>query len=124
MDYDVTAFINEYTRRYVAQDIEGVTDLCLAPFLAVREGRPIPMPDRAAIRDHFATVIGNYQKAGYASFAPVEIATHPMGVKSAFVTVRWHAMNADGTLARDSETTYLVLMTESGWRFLSYTNHF
>jgi hypothetical protein len=38
--------------------------------------------------------------------------------------VRWHALDADGNVARDTLTTYHVLAIPAAWRFLSYTNHF
>ena len=124
MTDSVDAFMHEYTRRYVAQDVDGVVAMCEAPFLAIREGRAIHMPDRDAVREHFATVIAAYAKAGFSSFAPVEIDTRELGDHAAFTTVRWHALDADGIVARDSRTTYHLLATDDGWRFLSYTNHF
>lgn len=45
MQATVDAFMDEYIRRYSERDVEGVTELCLAPFLAIREGVPINMPD-------------------------------------------------------------------------------
>lgn len=124
VDTEIRALIDEYTRRYVAADIDGVTDLCDVPFLAIREGQAIHLPDRSAVRDHFARIIAGYQAAGFASFAPVELDIHAMGERSAFVIVRWHALDGDGQIARDSRTTYHVLASEAGWRILSYTNHF
>ena len=120
----VGALMQEYTRRYVAHDEDGVTELCICPFLAIREGVAIHLADRAAVRDHFATIMDAYRDAGYASFSPVEIDTRELGERAAFTTVRWHALDAEGNLARDTLTTYHVLSTPDGWRFLSYTNHF
>jgi hypothetical protein len=120
----IEAVLHEYTRRYVARDIEGVVQLCVAPFLAIRDGRAIPLPDAAALRDHFATVIEGYTRAGFAGFGPVELDTRLLGEHAAFTTVRWHAFDADGKVVRDTKTTYHLLRTEHGWRFLSYTNHF
>jgi len=120
----IEELFQEYTRRYVARDIDGVVDLCIAPFVAVRDGRPIHLPDRAAVRDHFATVIDRYRDAGFAAFAPVSVDTRLLGDHAAFATVRWHAFDAHGGVARDSETTYHLLLADDGWRFLSYTNHF
>jgi hypothetical protein len=120
----VDSLMQEYTRRYVAHDEEGVAELCICPFLAIREGVPIHLADRAAVCDHFATVMDAYREAGYASFSPVEIDTRELGERVAFTTVRWHALDPDGTVARDTMTTYHVLSTPAGWRFLSYTNHF
>jgi hypothetical protein len=51
----------EYTRRYTAHDAEGVTELCVSPFLAVREGIPIHLADRDAVRDHFVTIMDAYR---------------------------------------------------------------
>lgn len=120
----VDALIHEYTSRYVALDAEGVAELCLCPFLAVREGVQIHLADRTAVHDHFATIMGAYRDAGYASFSPVAIDTRQLGERAAFTTVRWHALDSDGNVARDTLTTYHLLATPTGWRFLSYTNHF
>ena len=120
----VESLMNEYTRRYVAHDEEGVAELCLYPFLAIREGAPIHLLDRNAVRDHFATVMDAYRDAGFSSFAPVAIDTRQLGDRAAFTTVRWHALDTDGKVARDTLTTYHLLATPAGWRFLSYTNHF
>jgi hypothetical protein len=35
----VDSFFDEYARRYTDRDIEGVTNLCLWPFLAIRAPR-------------------------------------------------------------------------------------
>ena len=120
----VDSLIHEYASRYAARDVEAVTDLCLCPFLAIREGVAIHLADRATVHDHFARIIDAYRDAGYASFAPVAIDTRELGEAAAFTTVRWHALDADGNVARDSLTTYHTLATPERWRFLSYTNHF
>jgi hypothetical protein len=124
MTTTIDGLIEEYTRRYIAHDVEGVADLCHVPFLAVREGRTIHLPDHAAVVDHFGNAMDAYRAAGYTSFVPVELDPRQLGERAAFVTVRWHAMDSAGGVARDSQTTYHLLTTEDGWRFLSYTNHF
>jgi hypothetical protein len=98
--------------------------MCLLPFLAIREGVPIHLADRGAVRDHFMAMIDAYRDAGYTSFAPVAIDTRELGERAAFTTVRWHALDTDGNVARDTQTTYHLLATPDGWRLLSYTNHF
>lgn len=124
MNGPVDSLIHEYTWRYIAHDEDGVTELCLCPFLAIREGVAIHMADRSAVRDHFATIMDAYRDAGYASFSPVEIDIRELGEQAAFTTVRWHALDSEGNVARDTMTTYHVLATADGWRFVSYTNHF
>jgi hypothetical protein len=124
MAASVDSLIYEYTRRYTAHDADGVTELCLHPFLAIREGVPIHLADREAVRDHFVTIMDAYRDAGYADFSPVAIDTRQLGERAALTTVRWHALDTDGNVARDTLTTYQLLETPDGLRFLSYTNHF
>jgi hypothetical protein len=127
--FSVTASIestfDEYTRLYSARDVEGVTNLCLWPFFAVRRGEAIYMPDRAAVRDHFANAIIAYRvTTGTVAWTPVEIDARPLGEHSVFATLHWNAVDADGQVVRDTWTSYQLLTTPDGWRFLSYTNHF
>jgi SnoaL-like domain len=124
MTATVESLIHEYTRRYTAHDAEGVTELCLSPFLAIREGAAIRLADREAVRDHFVTIMDAYREAGYASFSPVAIDTRQLGERAGLTTVRWQALDTDRNVARDTLTTYHLLATPAGWRFPSYTNHF
>jgi hypothetical protein len=116
--------VDEYIRRYSERDVEGVTDLCLWPFLAVRKGEAIHLPDRAAVRDHFAGTIVAYRVMGVVAWKQVEIDARRLGEHSFFATVHWNAVADDGEVLRDTWTSYQLLDTSDGWRFLSYTNHF
>jgi hypothetical protein len=121
----VASTFEEYTRLYSDRDVEGVTDLCLWPFLAIRRGEAIHMPDRAAVRDHFANAIIAYRVTrDVVAWTPVEIDARQLGEHSVFATLHWNAVNADGQVVRDTWTSYQLLATPDGWRFLSYTNHF
>jgi hypothetical protein len=121
----VASTFDEYTRLYSDRDVEGVTDLCLWPFLAIRRGEAIHMPDRAAVRDHFANAITAYRVTrDVVAWTPVEIDARQLGEHSVFATLHWNAVNADGQVVRDTWTSYQLLATPDGWRFLSYTNHF
>lgn len=120
----VDSIFDEYARRYSERDVEGVAELCLWPFLAIREGVAIHMTDREAVRDHFASMIDAYRGARVATWKPVEIDTRQLGEHAVFTTVRWNALDAEGQVLRDTRTTYHLLATPDGWRFLSYTNHF
>jgi hypothetical protein len=124
IDVEIDSLIHEYARRYTVLDAEGVTQLCIAPFLAIRSGMPIHMADRDAVRDHFASMMEAYRSGGAATWSPIEVDVHELGEQSAFATVRWNALDADGQVVRDTKTTYHVLADPEGWRFLSYTNHF
>jgi hypothetical protein len=118
------SLIHEYARRYSAREVDAVTELCQWPFVAIREGEAIHLADRDAVRDHFTAMIDAYREAGYASFVAVAIDTRQLGARAVFATVRWHALDTDGEVARDTQTTYHLLATPDGWRILSYTNHF
>jgi len=120
----VDEVMDEYIRRYSERDVEGVTELCLVPFLAIREGVPIHMPDRDAVRDHFAAMIDTYRGTGVATWKRIESEVRELGEHAVFATVRWNALDSEGNLLRDTRTTYHLLATPDGWRFLSYTNHF
>ncbi len=102
-----------------------MTNLCLWPFLAIRKGEAIHMPDRAAVRDHFAEWIIAYRvTTAVIEWKPVEIDARQLGQHSVFATLHWNAVDADGQVVRDTWTSYQLLATPDGWRFLSYTNHF
>ena len=116
--------LDEYIRRYSERDVEGVTEFRLTPFLAIREGVPIHMPDRDAVRDHFAAMIDAYRETGVATWKRIENDVRELGEHAVFATVRWNALDSDGNVLRDTRTTYHLLATPDGWRFLSYTNHF
>ena len=104
----------EYARRYSAQDAPGVTELCEAPFLAIREGTAIHLPDRDAVREHFTAMMSAYAGRGVAVWTPVEIEPHHLGDSASFATVRWNAKDERGTVLRDTRTTYHVLPRPGG----------
>ena len=121
----VDSFLDEYVRRYGERDMEGVTDLCVWPFVAIRNGEAIHLPDRDAVRDHFASAIEAYRLAtGVEKWTRVEIEARQLGEHSVFATVHWNALDAGGNVVRDTWTSYQLLATPAGWRLLSYTNHF
>src|SRR5512132_1353835 len=124
MSETVDEFMDEYIGRYSERDVNGVTELCLAPFLAIREGVPIHMPDRDAVRDHFGAMIDAYRGGGVATWKRIESDTRELGEHAVFTTVRWNALDSEGNVLRDTRTTYHLLATPDGWRLLSYTNHF
>jgi len=121
----VDAFLDEYIQRYAAGDVRGVTDLCHVPFLAVRRGEAIHMPDSGAVWDHFASAIAAYRRAaGVETWNRFETDTRQLGEHSVFASVHWNALDADENVVRDTWTSYQLLRTAEGWQLLSYTNHF
>jgi hypothetical protein len=125
MPASVDSFFDDYARRYTEGDVKGVTSLCHCPFVAVRRGEAIHMPNRGSVWDHFASAIAAYRRAADAeTWKPVEIDSRHLGEHSVFATVHWNALDADGQVVRDTWTSYQLLATSDGWRFLSYTNHF
>ena len=121
----VDAFLDEYIQRYIEGDVRGVTNLCHVPFLAVRRGEAIHMPDRGAVWDHFASAINAYRRAaGVESWKRLETDTRQLGEHSVFASVHWNALDANERVVRDTWTSYQLLATPEGWRLLSYTNHF
>ena len=125
MSAEVESTLDLYARCYSEGDLQGLAGLCLTPFFAVRRGEVIVMPDRGALLTHFASTIDAYHRtSGAQAWSPREVSTQQLGEYSAFVTVRWNALGADGEVVRDTWTSYQLLTTPDGWRFLAYTNHF
>ena len=125
MTASVEAFLDEYIRRYTAGDVRGVTNLCHVPFVAVRRGEAIHMPDSGAVWDHFAAAIGAYRRAaGVETWKRFETDTRQLGEHSVFVSVHWNALDANESVVRDTWTSYQLLGNPEGWKLLSYTNHF
>src|SRR5256885_14779124 len=103
----VDAFLDEYIRRYAAGDVRGVTNLCHVPFLAVRRGEAIDMPDSGAVWDHFAAAIGAYRRAaGVETWKRLGTGTRPLGEPSVFASVHWDALDAHGEVGRDTPASY------------------
>jgi hypothetical protein len=119
---DFSSFFAHYADRYMAGDADAVADLYLAPFLAVRGGRPIHLGDRAAIVDHLAGLMATYRSAGAAAADIMAIDVLAQGDSAALATVRWNVRSAEGVLVRDFRTSYQVVGPEP-WRIVSYVNH-
>src|SRR5256885_12486150 len=92
----VDAFLDEYIRRYAAGDVRGVTNLCHVPFLAVRRGEAIHMPDSGAVWDHFAAAIGAYRRAaGVETWNPLQTHTPQLREQSVLARPHLNALRPD-----------------------------
>lgn len=120
---DIRSFFERYAERYMASDVDAISSLYEAPFVAVREGKASHLRDKAAVRDHLAGLMDAYDKAGAAQADIVSLDTLSLGPSGAMVTVNWHAVDAEGALVRDFHTSYHLLRHGDTWRILSYTNH-
>jgi hypothetical protein len=123
MDLDVAAFFSEYARRYMEGDAAAVAeDQYAAPFLAVRDGSAILLPDRAAVVDHLTGLMAAYRRAGASAAEIAELVVSPQGDAATLVTIRWNVRRADGSVVRDFSTTY-QLVARPAPRVVSYVNH-
>jgi hypothetical protein len=120
---DMATFFAQYAERYMASDVDAISAVYESPLVAVREGRAIHLPDRTAVRDHLAELMEAYENAGAARADVAQLDVLPLGKSSAIATVRWHVLDAAGTLLRDFRSTYHLLLAGGAWRILSYTNH-
>jgi hypothetical protein len=83
------------------------------------------MLDRGAVWDHFASAIEAYRKAAQVeNWKRISLDVRQLGDYAVFATGHWNALDTDGQVVRDTWTSYHLLSTPDGWRFLSYTNHF
>ena len=120
----VEAFLDEDIRCSSEGDVDGGADACDVPFVAVRDGVEIHLPDREAVRDHLTAVIEAYREEGVATWKRIEADVNKLGDHTVFATVRWNGLDAEGEVLRDVSTTYHLRKTPGGLRFVSYTNHF
>ena len=119
----IQSFFDHYAERYMASDVDAIAAVYEAPFLAVRDGSAIHLPDGAAVQEHLAELMEAYGKAGAVRADIASLDTLPLGPSGAIVTVNWHAVDARGELVRDFHTSYHLLRDDATWRILSYTNH-
>jgi hypothetical protein len=77
---------------------------------------------REAVRDHFATIMDTYRGGGAATWSSVAIDIRRLVEHATFATVRWNALDTEGPVVRDTETTYHLLADPEGCRFLSLTS--
>ncbi len=124
MPATVDAFLDQYVRWYSEGDVEGATEVCVVPFVAVRDGVEIHLPDRDAVRDHVAAVTDAFRADGVATWTRIETELNELGDHTIFATVRWNGLDSEGEVLREISTTYHLLRTRDGMRFVSYTNHF
>ena len=102
----------------------GAAEACLVPFVAVRGGVAIHLPDNDAVRDHLAELMDAYRADAVARWERIETDINEIGDHTVFATVRWHGLDAEDEVIREISTTYHVDRTPDGLRFVSYTNHF
>lgn len=120
---EMQQFLTRYAHLYMASDVDTVSELYEAPFLAVREGRAIHLRDRHEVEEHLAQLMQAYRDSGATSADIKGFETKPLGRSGASVTVHWHIVDAEGGLVRDLFTTYHLLRDADSWKILSYTNH-
>jgi ketosteroid isomerase-like protein len=120
---DLDTFFAGYAERYMASDVDAISAVYEAPLLALRDGQVLHLPDRAAVREHLAELMGGYAASGAARADIAELDVVDLGRSSAFATVHWHVSNATGEVVKDFRTTYHLARAGESWRILSYTNH-
>lgn len=120
----IERFFETYAERYLASDVDAIAAVYEAPFLAVRENRPIHLLDREAVRGHLAGLMEAYRNAGAKHATIADLQVMQLDGASAIATVRWNALSEDRGLLRDFTVSYQMLRQEpDGWRILSYTYH-
>ncbi len=113
-----------YIRWYAEGDVDGAAEVCVVPFVVVRDGVEIRLPDHDAMREHLAAVMEGFRTSGVARWERIETDLNELGDRTIFATVRWHGLDAEDELVREISTTYHIDRRPDGFRFVSYTNHF
>jgi ketosteroid isomerase-like protein len=121
MSSEIREFFEQYADRYMAGDAETVADMYTAPFLAVRHGTPIYLPDRPSVVEHLAGLMSTYARSGAAVAEITDIDLLEQGDSATLVTVHWNVRSAGGEMIRDFRTSYQLAGRPS--RIVSYVNH-
>jgi hypothetical protein len=116
-------FFARYSERYMASDVDAISQLYEAPLLAVRDGNSIYLADRAAVDQHLTELMAAYAASGATQADIARLDVTDLGRSSALATVNWQVRDAGGAVLRDFRTTYQLLAVDGNWRILSYTNH-
>ena len=120
---DLGGFFTWYAERYMASDVDSISEVYEAPLLALRDGHVIHLADRDAVRGHLGELMAAYAQSGAARADVVALDVVGLGKSSAFATVHWHVRDPEGAVLKDFRTTYHLLQDAESWRILSYTNH-
>lgn len=121
MSIEILELFERYAERYMAGDVEAVADMYTAPFLAVRNGGPIYLADRASVVEHLAGLMMAYARSGAAVAEISDIDLLEQGDSATLVTVHWNVRPASGEMIRDFRTSYQLVGRPS--RIVSYVNH-
>jgi len=116
-------FWEAYSERYMASDLDAVAALYEAPFLAVRNGRPMHLLDREDVRAHIAELMEAYRNAGARRATIANLQVIQLDSASSIATIRWNALSEEGAVLREFTVSYQMLRQPEGWKILSYTYH-
>lgn len=121
MSTEIQELFERYADRYMAGDAEAVADMYTAPFVAVRGGAPIYLPDRASVVEHLAGLMEAYARSGAAVAQIKDIALLEQGDRAVLVTVHWNVRSVTRETIRDFRTSYQLVGRPP--RIVSYVNH-
>ena len=119
---DIDRLFEDYARAYMAGDAEWVANLYTAPFVAIREGRAIHLPDRRAVVEHLTEVMAGYRRAHAAVAEVAAIDVLEQGDGASLATVHWLVRATDRSVIRDFRTSYQLILSDPP-RIVSYVNH-
>ena len=77
-----------YIRWYAEGDVDGAAEVCVVPFVVVRDGVEIRLPDHDAMREHLAAVMEGFRTSGVARWGRIETDLNELGDRTIFATVR------------------------------------
>ena len=122
----VDEFFELYAACYSDGDLQGIASLCLTPFVAVRKGEVMVMPDRGEVLEPFRrrdrrvpSGVAREKIGRLARSRPRHSVSTPHSQRSTGMR-----STTAGNVVRDTSTSYQLIRTPDGWRLLSYTNHF
>jgi hypothetical protein len=122
---DCQQFFDSYQRIWAAtRDGKQIAQFYHAPCLTLRgDGSMLTLQTEDEVARFFQTVADTYFQQGIARFAFQDLRAEPVGGRSAFVTMTWNALRADGSSVREWRQSYNLVRFGETWKIVLATFH-
>ena len=118
---DVDAFVHGFYQSFSAQDIGRISRDFFHPNAQAVFGEHVsPLANEEDVRQLFSAILASLAKKQYRRSVIKSMVKTPLGSHFVFVTVLFDREKADGSKIDSMCSSYSVLKTNQGWRFLQW----
>jgi hypothetical protein len=121
--------MSEIERFFEAYRNTGESNKSLAPYyhapcLTLRgDGSFVSLQSVDDVARFFQTLADTFDSQGLVKFPYKDFSAESLGPRSAFVTMTWEALKADGTLGREWRQSYNLVRFGEKWEIVLSTIH-